>query len=166
MATPTNAFVGLGSNLAQPIVQVRLALRELSEIKETSVLASSSLYRSPPMGPPKQPHYINAVAKLETHLSARDLLAELFEIEQRHGRQRDGAKWGPRTLDLDLLLYGTMVSDDPFLTLPHPGIAERAFVLTPLQEIDPDLVIPGLGPAAKLLAEMSAQKIEKLAGNI
>jgi len=162
MKAQTIAYVGLGSNLAQPVVQVRLALRELGDIKGTRVLASSSLYRSPPMGPPKQPHYINAVAKLETRLSARDLLTEFFEIEQRHGRRRDGAKWGPRSLDLDLLLYGELVSNDPKLTLPHPGITERVFVLTPLLEIDPKILVPGRGPAATLLAALGAKKIEKL----
>jgi 2-amino-4-hydroxy-6-hydroxymethyldihydropteridine diphosphokinase len=144
--------VGLGSNLADPCEQVRRALAELGQIEQTRCVASSALYRSAPMGPPDQPDYINAVAWLSTGLDAYGLLEALQSIEQRFGRVRTTQRWGPRTLDLDLLVFGKQVLEDPHLTVPHPGIVERAFVLYPLYEIAPDLQIPGHGPVATLLS--------------
>jgi 2-amino-4-hydroxy-6-hydroxymethyldihydropteridine diphosphokinase len=155
-------YIGLGSNLDQPERQVQLALEALAELPETVVTAHSSLYRSEPLGPPGQPDYINAVAALETGLSPLDLLAALQGIEARQGRVREGERWGPRPLDLDILLYGEQVSDDPRLTLPHPGLYERNFVLYPLAEIAPGLSIPGKGPLEVLLAQCHQGRLEKL----
>lgn len=163
MTEITIAYVALGSNLAQPRDQVRRALKELENIPKTIVLARSSFYRSRPLGPKDQPDFINAVAKVCTTLSAHDLLAELFQIENRHGRKRDGTKWGPRELDLDLLIYGDLMISDPGLSLPHPGISERNFVLLPLVELDPDVIVPGQGPAAELIDKLQDSHIEKLA---
>lgn len=162
MTENTIAFVGLGSNLAQPRDQVRRALKELEDIPKTAVRARSSFYRSRPLGPKDQPDFINAVAKIRTTLSAHDLLAELFNIENRHGRKRDGTKWGPRELDLDLLIYGDLIISDPDLSLPHPGVTERNFVLLPLVELDPHMVVPGKGPAVDLLNNLQDGYIEKL----
>ncbi len=145
------AYIGLGSNLADPVLQVRGACEALKQLPETVLLACSSLYLSPPMGPADQPDYINAAAALETTLSPHALLAQLQAIEQAQGRVR-GARWGARTLDLDLLVYGERVIADDRLNVPHPGLAERAFVLYPLQEIAPNLQIPGLGSLDKLVA--------------
>lgn len=136
------AYVGVGSNLGDPVDQVLTALGELDGISSTRCIKHSQLYLSSPMGPADQPDYINAVAGLETMLDPYSLLLELQEIELKHGRIR-GRRWGERTLDLDLLLYADLILDDPKLTIPHPGIGTRAFVLYPLQEIAPDLVFPG-----------------------
>lgn len=157
------AWVGLGSNLEQPREQVRSALVELTTLPDTRLIATSSLYRSAPMGPQDQPAYINAVACLETRLSAEALLDALQAIESAHGRVRRGEHWGPRTLDLDVLLYGSECISSPRLTVPHPGIAERNFVLYPLAEIDPDLDIPGLGLLRVVLAGCSSEGLERLA---
>jgi 2-amino-4-hydroxy-6-hydroxymethyldihydropteridine diphosphokinase len=156
------AYIGLGSNLVQPELQVRRALEALAELPETVLTAHSSLYRSEPLGPAGQPDYINAVAALKTDLSPLDLLSALQTIEARQGRVREGERWGPRPLDLDILLYGEQVSDDPRLTLPHPGLYERNFVLYPLAEIAPGLSIPGKGPLEVLLAQCHQGHLEKL----
>jgi 2-amino-4-hydroxy-6-hydroxymethyldihydropteridine diphosphokinase len=142
-----DAFIGLGSNLDEPQRQVLSALRELGELPDSRLIRRSPLYRSAPLGPPGQADYINAVAMLETALGAVALLNELQAIEQRHGRVR-GTRWGPRTLDLDLLLYGDQRIDSERLQVPHPRICERAFVLVPLHDVAPDLILPGLGPLA------------------
>jgi 2-amino-4-hydroxy-6-hydroxymethyldihydropteridine diphosphokinase len=125
-------------------------LDELAETPVTRVTAHSPLYKSPPLGPSDQPDYINAVAALDTGLAALELLAALRDIERRHGRKRDGVRWGPRSLDLDLLLYGDVVMDTPELTLPHPGLPERAFVLYPLFDVAPQLAVPGRGTVREL----------------
>lgn len=145
-----NAWIGLGSNLNDPVTQVKTALVELGGLVDCSLCAVSSLYRSPPMGPADQPDYVNAVARLRTRLAALALLDALQSIEARHGRRR-GRRWGERTLDLDLLVFGREVIDTRRLTVPHPGIAERNFVLYPLAEVAPGLVIPELGAVADLL---------------
>lgn len=150
MQHPVIAYIGLGSNLSDPAQQVRSALATLSTSPEVKLLRSSTLYRSAPMGPPGQPDYVNAVAQLETRLSAHQLLDLLQGIERQQGRIRD-QHWGPRTLDLDLLLYGDCRIVDERLTVPHPGMAERAFVLYPLREIAPGLEIPGVGALSDLL---------------
>jgi 2-amino-4-hydroxy-6-hydroxymethyldihydropteridine diphosphokinase len=159
---PVLAWVGLGSNLEQPSKQVRGALHELATLPDTRLTAASSLYRSAPMGPQDQPAYINAVARLETRLTAEALLDALLSVEATHGRVRTGVHWGPRTLDLDILLYGSEQLSSPHLTVPHPGIAERSFVLYPMAEIDPDLDIPGLGLLRELLAGCSSEGLERL----
>lgn len=146
----TAAYVGLGSNLADPVAQVRRALDELDRIPGVRITARSPLYRSPPLGPSDQPDYINAVAALDTGLAPLELLAALRDIEARHGRRRDGVRWGPRSLDLDILLYGDVVMSTPELTLPHPGLPERAFVLYPLFDVAPQLAVPGKGTVSEL----------------
>ena len=145
-----DAWIGLGSNLDDPENQVKSALGQLGRLAGCRLKAASSLYLSPPMGPPDQPDYVNAVARLATTLAAEPLLEALQAIERRHARVR-GRHWGPRTLDLDLLLYGRTVIDTPLLRVPHPGIAERSFVLYPLAEVDPELLVPGLGKVKDLL---------------
>ena len=157
----TEAFVGLGANLGEPEAQVRRALAALAELPGTRLLAASSLYRSAPVGVVAQPDFINAVARIETAVTARALLQALLAAEARFGRRREfpGA---PRTLDLDLLLYGDRVIDEPELVVPHPRMHERAFVLAPLAEIAPDIAIPGKGRAAALLATCADQRIAKI----
>jgi 2-amino-4-hydroxy-6-hydroxymethyldihydropteridine diphosphokinase len=154
------AYIGLGSNLADPVQQVTRALHELESIPQSQLVARSRLYRSAPLGPRDQPDYINAVAAIDTQLGAKALLHHLQDIEQRHGRVRDGERWGPRTLDLDLLIYGDEISSDAELTLPHPGAHERVFVLAPLCAIAPDAQIPGQGRVIDLLNACRAQLIE------
>ncbi len=157
------AYVGLGSNLDQPLTQVTEALSELSALGACQLIAHSSLYRTRPLGPAGQPDYINAVAALETGLDAESLLDSLQTIEQRHGRIRSGERWGPRTLDLDLLLYADAVIDSPRLQVPHAQMSQRAFVLYPLAEIAPDdLQIPGMGLLSRLLEQVSENDIERL----
>ena len=126
------------------------------------MVAASSLYRSMPFGGIEQPDFVNAVAALLTTRPPGDLLAELQEIERRQGRERDGTRWGPRVLDLDLLVYSGVSVDEPGLTVPHPGIAERNFVLLPLGEIAPDLVIPGLGRVADLPVDKDEPRISRI----
>lgn len=154
------AFVGLGANLGEPETQVRRAVAALGDIPNTRLLAASSLYKSAPVGVGEQPDFVNAVASVETELGARALLDELLAIEARFGRQREfpGA---PRTLDLDLLLFGDRIIAEPGLVVPHPRMHERAFVLAPLVEIAPDAVVPGRGRAAQLLAACKDQRIER-----
>jgi len=148
------AYVGLGSNLDQPVRQIEKALDALDEIDHCRLVVASPLYTSPPMGRGDQPDYVNAVAALLTRLEPAALLRGLQAIESAQGRVRDGDRWGPRTLDLDLLVYGTETSSTPKLTLPHPGIAERNFVLLPLQDIAPHLQVPGLGSVSRLVRRL------------
>ena len=155
------AFVGLGANLENPLQQVRQAIAELDAIERTRVLVASSLYRSAPVGYADQPDFINAVAKLQTRLSPHELLDALHVIENRHGRRRS-VRNAPRTLDLDLLLYGMLVVHEEGLTLPHPRMHERAFVLLPLAEIAPDAPLPGHAPVSQLLAQVDRSGVEKL----
>jgi 2-amino-4-hydroxy-6-hydroxymethyldihydropteridine diphosphokinase len=157
---PLTAYIGLGSNLDDPVLHVKRACNELEQLPESHLLVCSSLYRSPPMGPADQPDYINAVAAIETTLAPHQLLAELQAIEQRHGRMRE-RRWGPRTLDLDLLIYADVTLSDETLTLPHPGLAERDFVLYPLQEIAPSLVVPGLGALDLLVGNCPMNGLSK-----
>ena len=157
----TIAFIGLGSNLDDPSAQVEEALGELSTVPNTRLLRSSSLYRTQPIGYAAQPCFVNAVAEVETALSAQALLGELQRIEERHGRRRI-IPGGPRTLDLDLLLFDELLLEQPGLTIPHPRMHERAFVLAPLHEISPGLAIPGKGRVADLLAGCSNQGIERI----
>jgi 2-amino-4-hydroxy-6-hydroxymethyldihydropteridine diphosphokinase len=153
----TIAYVGIGSNLADPRAQVLDALEELDRLPHTRVVKKSSLYRSAPLGYAAQPDFVNAVAQLETALPAERLLAELQEIEARHGRKRSFPN-APRTLDLDVLLYGEAVLSLPALTIPHPRMRERAFVLKPLIEISPHLK----DRFETSLEACAAQKVERI----
>jgi 2-amino-4-hydroxy-6-hydroxymethyldihydropteridine diphosphokinase len=159
---PVRAYVALGSNLDDPVSQVRAAMADLGGLPGTRCVRCSRLYRSAPVGPPGQPDYVNAVAALDTTLSPGTLLGRMQGIEAAHGRVRGGERWGPRTLDLDLLLFGDWRSDDPLLTVPHPRLAERAFVVFPLQEVGPDLVVPGLAPLAEIAMRLSPAGLEVL----
>ena len=156
------AFVGIGANLGDPGAQVAAAFTELDALPSTRVIARSSLYRSAPVGVGPQPDFVNAAASLDTVLDPHALLDALLEIETRHGRERPhpGAA---RTLDLDLLLHGTQEVATPVLTLPHPRLHERRFVLEPLAEIAPGLEIPGRGPVGALLARCRDQEVERIA---
>jgi 2-amino-4-hydroxy-6-hydroxymethyldihydropteridine diphosphokinase len=155
------AYVALGANLGDPIATLRAALGALANLPESRVALSSSLYRTAPVGELDQPEFINAVAALETTLAPEALLDALLDIETRFGRLR-AEKNGPRTLDLDLLLYDNQQFDLPRLTLPHPRLHLRAFVLHPLAEIAPDLVIPGRGTIASWLPAVANQGISRL----
>jgi 2-amino-4-hydroxy-6-hydroxymethyldihydropteridine diphosphokinase len=157
----TIAYVALGANLGDAEGSLRAAVRELAAMADVRVLQASSLYRTAPVGLKNQPDFINAAVTLETGLDAPALLAALFAIEQRFGRRRSIPN-APRTLDLDLLLYGDEISDDSALTLPHPRMHERAFVLAPLAEIAPALSIPGKGRVADLLAKCADQQIQRM----
>jgi 2-amino-4-hydroxy-6-hydroxymethyldihydropteridine diphosphokinase len=154
-------FVGLGSNLADPQVQVSQAMRELDALPQTRVVKCSSLYRSAPVGYLDQPDFINAVVELRTALSPRDVLGELLALEHRCGRTRDFIN-APRTLDLDVLLYDDLRHHEHGLTIPHPQMHLRAFVLQPLLEIAPECVIPGIGAVAEAAARCAGQELERL----
>lgn len=156
------AYIGIGSNLDTPERQVREALALLDRIPGTRLLASSSLYRSAPFGGVEQPDFVNAVAAVLTTLAPAALLAALQDLERQRGRQRDVVRWGPRMIDLDLLVYAGRTIDEPGLTVPHPGIAERNFVLLPLGEIAPELVIPGLGRVAGLPVDRHQPGISRI----
>lgn len=156
------AYIGLGSNLAEPEHQLRSAVEALARLPHTRLLTVSPFYLTPPMGPPGQPDYVNAAAALETTLPPLELLDALLAIEAAQGRTRDGVRWGPRTLDLDLLLYGDEVICHPRLTVPHPGLAERAFVLLPLADIAPGLILPDGRAVAVLARECERQGIRRL----
>jgi len=148
------AYIGLGTNLGNLEEQLRQAACDLAALPDSRLLAGSRLYRSPAWGPVPQPSYLNAVAAMETGLTAENLLQALFAIERRHGRIRGPLRYGPRTLDLDLLLYGEATIAVTGLHIPHPRLGERAFVLQPLAELAPQLQIPGLGAISKLLARI------------
>ena len=163
MRGTVTAYLGLGSNLDDPAAQVGRAIEALAALPDSRLVAVSSFYRNPPMGPQDQPDYVNAVVALETALAARDLLAAMQAIERAQGRDRSGPRWGPRTIDLDLLVYGDQVIDEHHLRVPHPGIAERAFVLVPLAEVAPDARIPGQAPLAALLAAVDQASVVPMA---
>jgi len=158
------AYIALGANLGNPVATINDAVDALVCLRGSVFAAVSSLYRTAPVGLKHQPDFINAVVAVRTRLVPRELLDELFAIEARFGRIRDPGsdRNAPRTLDLDLLLHGDAVLDEPSLTLPHPRMHERAFVLAPLAEIDPALVIPGHGAVAELLARCADQRIHRL----
>jgi len=158
------AYIGLGSNLDDPKHHIRGAMEALARLPNTTLIRPSSLYRSAPMGPQDQPEYVNAVAALQTSLSPWELMAALQAIERQHGRVRGAVKWGPRTLDLDLLLYGDMKIHETALTVPHPGLPERPFVLYPLAEIAPGLEIPGKGSLEALLQSCPLHGLARLDG--
>ncbi len=158
---PHTAFIGLGSNLADPLVQVSKALDALGHLPQTRLVRRSSLYRSAPVGYLDQPDFINAVAQIETGLTPRALLDGLLALEHEWGRTREFRN-APRTLDLDVLLYDDLVHHEHGLTIPHPQMHLRAFVLQPLLEIAPDCVIPGVGTAAEAAKHCAGQALERL----
>ncbi len=159
----TVAYIGFGSNLGDPTGQIAHAREAVSGLPESEEVAFSSLYRSDPMGPPDQPRYINAVMALRTRLPPFTLLNCLQKIENDQGRVRTGERWGPRTLDLDILLYGRACIRTQTLTIPHYGMAQRPFVLYPLAEIAPEtLLIPGQGRLAMLLRNCPKQGVERV----
>ena len=159
------ACIGLGANLGDAPVTVRAALQALAQLSECHLLAASRLYRTPAWGNEDQPDFINAAATLETTLPAPLLLEQLLETEHQFGRQRlPGERWGPRTLDLDLLLYGSELIDLPQLKVPHPHLHERAFALLPLAEIAPDAVIPCRGTVRDALMAMKTCDIAPIGG--
>ncbi|MBI4293311.1 MAG: 2-amino-4-hydroxy-6-hydroxymethyldihydropteridine diphosphokinase [Betaproteobacteria bacterium] len=157
----TAVFIGLGANLGEPGEQLRSAIKALGRAADSRVLAVSSFYASAPLEFASQPDFVNAVAKLDTVLAPHALLETLLAIERAFGRRRSfhGA---PRTLDLDLLLYGEQVIAEPDLQVPHPRMHERAFVLAPLAEIAPECVIPGRGAVGELLAACAGQRVRRL----
>jgi 2-amino-4-hydroxy-6-hydroxymethyldihydropteridine diphosphokinase len=158
------ACVGLGGNVGDVAQTLAAALAALDALPDTRLLRASRLYRTPAWGRLDQPAFLNAAAVLETRLAARDLLEQLLAVEQRFGRERATAdgRWGPRTLDLDLLLYGDHVLDEPGLRVPHPHLHERAFALVPLVEIAPRAAIPGHGTVRTALAALDAGGIEAI----
>lgn len=135
-------YIGLGANLNDPLVTVQTAMDKLAELNDCELVAKSKVYVSKPMGPADQPDYVNAVALLKTALSPHQVFELTSQIEQEHGRTRDGEHWGPRTLDLDILIYGAHTISDHTLTIPHYGLKEREFVVYPMLDIDSDLVLP------------------------
>ncbi len=163
MSAWVRAYIGLGGNLAEPETRIRRARRSIAALEGVRECGFSSLYRSQPIGPQDQPDFINAVMAVDTALPARDLLRALQAIETAEGRVRSGERWGPRTLDLDLLLYGAACIRTESLTVPHYAIAERPFVLYPLAEIaPPDLYVPGQGLLKDLLRNCPAEGLERL----
>lgn len=157
-----HAYVALGSNLDDPEAQVRNALAALDELPGTRVARASCLYRTPPWGILEQPWFVNAAAALDTELDPLALLQALQGLEQGVGRERGTQRWGPRRIDLDLLLYDGLVIDTPELQLPHPRLAERAFVLVPLADVARNLALPGGQSVETLLSQVDASGIEPL----
>lgn len=157
------AYVGIGSNLDGPKRQVRAAIDAIAQLPRSTFLRASRLYRSAPWGKADQPAFVNAAAAVATVLSPRELLDALLAIERAHGRARDGERWGPRVIDLDILVYGDARIDEPGLHVPHPHLAERAFVLLPLADLDADLEIPGQGRVRALLERVDATGCTPLA---
>lgn len=178
MPNTVDSYIGLGSNLSNPSGQVGEAIAKLNDIPDTSLVAHSSLYASQPMGPKNQPDFINAVAKIRTCLEPHTLLSELLRLELQLGRKRPGehihltrarrdgdiafTHWGPRVIDLDLLLYGDQVVCSEELMIPHPGLLERDFVVHPLLEISPDLTIPKYGLLADHVDSATSYQLKRL----
>lgn len=150
----TRAYVGLGANLGDRASTLLRAVELLGEHPGVTVVSVSALRETAPWGPVPQPPYLNGAVALETELGARELLDLLLDVERRLGRHRDGERWGPRTVDLDLLAFGDELIDEPGLDVPHPRLHERAFVLEPLAELDPELELPGRGRVVDLLAAL------------
>lgn len=158
----TEVFVALGANLTEPRVQILRAIKALQQLPASELVSCSPLYSSAPMGPQDQPDYINAVARLNTSLPPHALLDELQRIELEQGRERKDERWGPRTLDLDLLLYGQQIIQDERLTVPHYGMTQRAFVLVPLFDIAPQLALPDGRQLAGLVAACDRSTLFRL----
>ena len=160
---PVQVLVGLGSNLDGPARQVEIAFELLAAMPASELAARSSMFRSAPFGGIEQPDFVNAAAVMTTSLGAREFLKHLKEIERSRGRDFGDVRWGPRVLDLDLLAYGALSIDEPGLTVPHPGIAERNFVLLPLREIAPRFEIPGLGQVQDIAVNQNEPQISRIA---
>ncbi|MFN7097665.1 MAG: 2-amino-4-hydroxy-6-hydroxymethyldihydropteridine diphosphokinase [Gammaproteobacteria bacterium] len=154
--------MGLGSNLSNPQHQVELGIESLKTLPQSKFIKQSSLYLAPAMGNSMQPDFVNAVVEIETDMLAVQLLEALLKIEREHGRVRDGTRWGPRILDLDILLYDNQQIHLPLLRIPHPGLVERAFALIPLLEIAPKVCLPDGKPLAGYLAKLSKVGIKRL----
>jgi 2-amino-4-hydroxy-6-hydroxymethyldihydropteridine diphosphokinase len=152
----TKAFVGMGANLGPREVTLLRAVDLLGALPRVDVLEVSGLRETAPVGNVDQPEFLNGAVAVETSLSPRELLDALLGVERELGRVRDGTQWGPRTIDLDLLVYGDEIVDEPGLRVPHPRLHERRFALEPLAELDPELEIPGRGKVSKVLAELDA----------
>lgn len=165
MVDQIHVYIGIGSNLERPLDQVNTALTALKSLAVEGAVVASSLYRTKPVGPGDQPYYINAVAGFLTVLLPYDLLSALLTMEKLQGRIRQGEQWGPRTLDLDLLLYGDIFINDENLQVPHPRIKDRMFVLAPLADIAPELLISGQGMVKDLLARHDRSGVEKIYAN-
>ncbi|WP_417546863.1 2-amino-4-hydroxy-6-hydroxymethyldihydropteridine diphosphokinase [Marinobacter segnicrescens] len=161
MSKRVHAWIGLGSNLEDPLEQLARAVTGLATLPDTTLAGQSAFYRSRPVGPQDQPDFINAVVLLETALSPETLLDHLQQLEQAHGRVRL-RHWGPRTLDLDLLLYGSETISTPRLTVPHPRLAERDFVLRPMLDIDPEAALPDGRTCRGLLAQCTDNDLKRL----
>jgi 2-amino-4-hydroxy-6-hydroxymethyldihydropteridine diphosphokinase len=162
MMIPLRCYIGLGANLDEPVAQLQQAVQALQQLAGSTLVAVSGFYGSKPMGPQDQPDYVNAVAAIDTTLTAEQLLDALQQIEQQQGRQRKAERWGPRTLDLDILLYGNQVIATERLTVPHYGLRVREFVLYPLYEIAPQLNLPDGTVLSSLLAQVSQNGLQKL----
>ena len=163
MSGPVRAFIGMGANLGDVETTLAEAIWALDGLPQTSVRQQSPWFRSPPWGRSDQPDFTNGVVELQTRLAASELMQRLLEIEERFGRvRRADDRWGPRTLDLDLLVYGDELIDAPDLQVPHPGLHERAFVLLPLSRIAPALEIPGRGRVDALLAQVDCTGLREL----
>lgn len=152
-------YISLGSNLQNPLHQVRSALDALAQLPDTQLIRTSSFYRTPPYGPADQPDFLNAAVYLVTHLSANSLLDHTQRIELEQGRVRKGERWGPRTLDLDIMLFGNLTLSNERLTIPHYDLHQRAFMLIPLLEIAPDITTPDGQPLASALAKLEYSDI-------
>jgi 2-amino-4-hydroxy-6-hydroxymethyldihydropteridine diphosphokinase len=152
----TRAYIGLGANLGDRAATLRAALEQLAAEPEIEVVAVSAFRETEPVGIVDQPRFVNAAAAVDTPLSPRELLDRLLAIEQRLGRTREGPRFGPRTVDLDLLLYGAEEIAEPGLRVPHPRLHERLFALEPLADLDPQLVVPGRGPLPDLIAGLQS----------
>ena len=159
---PVTAYIGLGSNLSKPIEQVKAAIEEISKLPHSHIKAVSSLYLSKPMGPQDQDDYINAVLALTTSLTAIELLDALQFIEHKAGRVRKDNRWGARILDLDIILFGDEIINTPRLTIPHYGMCEREFVLLPLAEISPELILPDSSSVKVLSQNIANNAMQKL----
>jgi len=150
------AYVAIGSNLDDPVAQVNSAFAQLETLDSTRLMAASPLYQSAPLGPQDQPPFVNAVAGLLTQLDPRQLLQHLKQLESAMGRAAPVIRWGPRRIDFDLLVFGSQRIDEPDLIVPHPGVPERNFVLYPLRDIAPDLIVPGHGTVAQLAKQVGS----------
>lgn len=159
MKTKHKVYIAIGSNLNSPLNQVKSAIKALYKLPKSHLAAVSNFYESAPIGPEEQPDYINAVVEIETCLQAHDLLTELERIEFEHGRTRPTRRWGPRTLDLDLILFDDLSINTPRLIVPHPEFHKRAFVLVPLYEIAPQLILPSGKKLADLLDALPEKKL-------
>ena len=158
----TIVYIGLGSNLDNPEQHIKSAIGALGELQSCTLIKASSLYKTKPVGPQDQDDFINAVIELETELEAIALLNALQTIEQKHGRKRKDERWGPRTLDLDIIMFGNEIINNEQLTIPHVEMKNRAFVMVPLAEINPDGVIAGQGAIKDALSRLDAGGVERM----